>query len=161
MGQAHSHGEGHGHSHSHGHGHSHGHSHGHADIRDKMMPATSGTVTGLLTAHLSRADGNELDIFIEDAATQKSLAVPVMRFTAVIDVPSTGEHRSVEFTPADASERDEGDAQDHCSHFAAKTPWMVATSTLSVTVSVQVPGLGLVELAWAGFVPKAFAHHEE
>jgi hypothetical protein len=128
-----------------------------------MLPATSGAITGLLTAHLSRQDGNELDIFLEEAK-HKSVAVPIMpvRFTAILNVHSTSERREIEFGPVESSERPEGDAKDRCSHFVATTPWLVATSTLSVSesVSVQVPGSGLVDLQWPNFVPKTYAHHQ-
>ena len=164
MGQSHSHDDGaHGHSHSHGghgHSHSHSHSHGAADLRAKMLPATAGTTTALLTAHLSRADGNELDIFIEDAK-RSPLALPIPCFTATVDVPSTGEKRSVDFVPAEADERPEGSNPDRCSHFVAKTPWLVASSTIAAVVTLPLPDADPLEFRWDSFVPKTYAHHDE
>jgi hypothetical protein len=58
---------GHFHSHAHGHSHAaHGHSHGHG--RDNMKGVRIGDATCFLTAHLSAADGNELDIFIDNTS---------------------------------------------------------------------------------------------
>jgi hypothetical protein len=61
------------HSHSHGsHGHSHGHGHAHGAAKAGQDPALSpmsfaGGVLQL-TAHLSAADGNELDVFVQTAS---------------------------------------------------------------------------------------------
>lgn len=156
---AHGHPHTHGHAHTHGHGHSHTHGHGHSHSeqpRDVMMRVREGGIEAALTAHLSRKDGNELDIFLTRDGTPHAAGVTELRGS----VRDGETRREITFGCAPPDERPAGEAEGTCSHFVAKVPWLGPDDT--VRVESELPsGDARLALAWSGFVPRRFAHHQD
>jgi hypothetical protein len=135
---------------------------GHSHERGKMLIADAGKkYPALLTAHLSKKDGNELDIFFETADDKKPtpVAFPLKSFKAQVK-PAEGPPKEVVFECAPANERPKGEKPGTCSHFVAKVPWMKATDSLYVVVRLKLDGEDL-SIRWRNFNPKKYAHHED
>lgn len=123
-----------------------------------MKGVRIGDATCFLTAHLSAADGNELDIFIDNTSgTPLAVSASVIEGTV-----SEGAYPIVAlFEPAPADERPEGEVTG-CSHFVAKTPFLLPGKKYIVKVSVSLAaGAAPSEVVWDAFVPQKFAHHVE
>src|SRR5262249_2202765 len=136
-----------------------GKDHGHSHERGKMLLADAGKHHALLTAHLSKKDGNELDVFFEtDEKEPKPVALPVESFTAQART-ARDELHELKFEPAPPEERPRGEKPGTCSHFVAKAPWMKADDVLYVAAKAQIDGAD-VTVRWKDFNPKKFAHHE-
>lgn len=172
-GKKHGHGHAHAHDDNKAHGHGHAHDHDAADSRKKMKPVVVGTITALLTSHLSSKDGNELDVFFENTVARGApgKALPVstatpLQATVVVggdSKPGGGAAKhTVTFDPAPAEERPAGEGESACSHFVAKTPFMAPTTTLaSVTLNIPAPAGGVHTFVWCDFHAKTWAHHED
>lgn len=133
------------------------HDHGHD--RGKMMLADAGPYHAALTAHLSKKDGNELDLFFETAGKEpKPVPLPLAKVTATAATADGKAHELV-FEPAPKEER-KGDPDGQCSHFVAKAPWMTADDILTVTATVEVKGRDR-PATWKGFRPRKYAHHDD
>jgi hypothetical protein len=134
-------------------------SHGHAHERGKMLLADAGPYHAALTAHLSRKDGNELDVFFETADQEpKPVPVPLPNFTAVARTADGQEH-ALTFEPAPKDERKD-DPDGKCSRFVAKVPWMAPDDALTVTATVPISAKPVL-IVWKDFHPKKYAHHED
>ncbi len=134
----------------HGHGHSHEH--------NKTMFKDFGQHHVGLTAHLSKKDGNELDIVFE-TIEDKPLPLPLDKFTAKATRAGDEKSYTLEFEPAEKEERKD-DPEGKCSRFSAKAPWMKRDDMLTVTLSVPIEGQ-LKGAVWTDFSPKQFAHHDD
>lgn len=135
-----------------------GHDHDDHD-RGKMMLADAGPYHAALTAHLSKKDGNELDLFFETTAKDpKPVPLPLDKLTATATTAAGKAHELV-FEPAPKAERKD-DPDGKCSHFVAKAPWMTPDDVLTVTATVEVKGRDRAA-TWKGFNPKKYAHHED
>lgn len=133
--------------------------HGHSHERDKMLVEDAGHHHAALTAHLSRAGGNELDIFFlaaDDLTKPVPLAVATVTATATT---ADGEAHTLDFEPAPMDER-AGDPAGRCSHFVAKAGWMAPADVLTVTTTVDIDGKP-TKIEWKNFNPKKYAHHIE
>lgn len=111
-----------------------------------------------LSAHLSKKDGNQLDIFIEDEEGHPK-AIPSLRFEATIgDFKGS---RVLMFEVAPADERPSGEVESGgCSHFVAKANRMVAEAgPLSITAPLQVSADEKIAAVWDDFYPAKYAHH--
>jgi hypothetical protein len=132
--------------------------HGHSHSRDKMLAADVGKLHGWLTAHLSRQDGNELDIFFE-TEDGKPAPIPVAKFAAKAKRAADESEHELAFEPAPMDERT-GDPPGSCSHFVAKAPWMARDDVLTVRAEVELDGKPR-RATWRGFEVKRYAHHED
>jgi hypothetical protein len=122
-----------------------------------MKLADAGHYHAALTAHLSRKDGNELDVFFETAdEVPKPVPLPLAAFKAAAKT-AAGEDRVLEFEPAPKDERKD-DPDGKCSHFVAKAGWMNPDDVLTVTATVPVHGEPKA-LEWKDFNPRKYAHH--
>ncbi|MEZ4264002.1 MAG: hypothetical protein R3B36_33220 [Polyangiaceae bacterium] len=121
-----------------------------------MMRVREGGIEAALTAHLSRKDGNELDVFLTREGAPLAAGVTELRGT----VRNGEARREITFACAPADERPRGEGDGTCSHFVAKVPWLGPDDT--VRVESEVPsGDARLALAWVGFVPRRFAHHQD
>jgi hypothetical protein len=137
--------------------------HDHSHERDKMMledvKLEGKTYHAALTAHLSKADGNELDIFLETLEKEpKPAPVTQGKLTAKVTL-ADGSEKNLQFEPAPKSERKD-DAEGKCSHYVAKAPWLKAEDVLTLTLSIDIGG-EVKKVIWEGFNPKKYAHHED
>lgn len=121
-----------------------------------MFPTLAGNRLVMLTAHLA-AGGNELDIYFEDRERQPS-ALGDQPIEAI--VYTRGGERAIKFECAPADERPAGEPAGMCSHFVAKTPWLVADETVKIAGRVT-SAEGTVAMRWQGFKPGKYAHHHE
>lgn len=140
--------------------HAHAHAHDASDHnhpRGKMLLASDGKVDALLTAHLSSKDGNELDVFVEQHGEPYALSVKTLAATASV---SGGEKLILSFACAPAHERPASEPEGMCSHFVASAPWMKPTDVLRVDTTLPLAERQ-VPMAWRGFEPKAYAHHQD
>lgn len=129
----------------------------HSHERDKMMLKDFGDYHAGLTAHLSKDEGNELDVLFETADDNpKPVPLPLSQLTAEARRPGDETKHPLDFEPAPKDER-AGDPDGKCSHFTAKTPWMKRDDHLTVTLTVVVDGKKL-SVEWNDFVPLKFAH---
>jgi hypothetical protein len=134
--------------------------HEHTHDRAQMLVAHAGRHHAWLTAHLSKAGGNELDIFFEtDDEGAKPVPIPVATFTATAKRVSDDKEFELTFEPAPADER-KGDPPGACSHFVAKAPWMTAEDVLTVSARVEIDGKPR-KPTWRTFIVKKYAHHVE
>ena len=134
--------------------------HGHSHERDKMMLGDFGPYHAGLTAHLSKKEGNELDIVFETADKEpKPLPLPLTKLTA--RATRTGDEKTytLEFEPAPKDERKD-DPDGKCSHFTAKAPWIKHEDMLTVTLITSLDGEEK-RVLWLDFNPKKFAHVDE
>lgn len=174
----------------HGHSHSHGHSHG-ADAHEKMLRVVVNGVSCYLTAHLSKSDGNELDVMFAGAA-QLPLPLEVSGHLPVHAAiilqpprrcrqPLTRVHRfllNVQMTSIDGvvmkgsdttkivfepapAEERPAGEAGGCSHFVAKTPFMDPSQVYRIVIQANLTGRCVVEIVWDDFSPSKFAHHVE
>ncbi len=131
----------------------------HTHERGKFKLADAGHYHAALTAHLSRKDGNELDVFFETPdAEHKPVPLPLASFTSTATT-ADGTPHALTFEPAPKAERP-GDPDGKCSHFVAKAPWMKAGDKLTVTAPVVINGKPIT-IEWPDFNPKKYAHHED
>lgn len=142
--------------------HAHPHTHNPSDhnhARGKMLMASDGTTTALLTAHLSPSTGNELDIFVERKGSP--FAVPATTMTALAKTPA-GEDKKIAFECAPRDERPAAEPDDVCSHFVAKAPWMKTGEMLLVKADLPVnERTDSSTFVWREFEARRYAHHEE
>lgn len=66
--------------------------------------------------------------------------------------------KEVEFVPAPADERPNGEAAGTCSHFVAKVPWLRPDIEHRVIVRAILDGKD-EEIRWNSFIPRKYAHH--
>jgi hypothetical protein len=133
--------------------------HGHSHERDKMLLADLGKKFHAgLTAHLSRKDGNELDLVIE-TTDGKPAPLPLTKVTAKAKRAGDAAEYDLLFEPAPKDERKD-DPDGTCSRFTAKAPWMKADDTLTVTATIEADGKRY-PVEWAEFNPKKYAHVDE
>jgi len=135
--------------------------HGHEHAKDKMKQTHAGKYHAWLTAHLSKKDGNELDIFFEseDHENPAPAPIPVTKFSATAKRVSDDKEFELTFEPAPMEER-KGDPAGACSHFVAKAPWMTRDDVLTVTAQLDIDGKPR-KPTWKTFEVKKYAHHEE
>lgn len=138
-----------------GGGNAHGHTHNAADHnhpRGKMLMASDGSTSALLTAHLS-PEGNELDIFFEREGAPYALDAKAVD----VQIESATGPRTIRFDCAPQDERPKNEKTDTCSHYVAKVPGMSRTEPIKVTTSV---GAASGAFVWRDFVPVTYAHHD-
>jgi len=111
-------------------------------------------LVAMLTAHLSEKDGNELDIFVADE-NGEPVALALRTFSAKVN------NETVTFTAAPADERPEGEPADQCSHYVAKTPFLVPSDTYTVTVSAYSMQGDKLDVVWKNFLPSKYAHNHD
>jgi hypothetical protein len=141
------------------HPHAHAHNPGdHNHARGKMLLASDGKYNALLTAHLSSKDGNELDIFVEDARGPKALTASTLEAAAIVG--EGGARRGLTFSCAPPNERPAAEADGTCSHYVAKAPWMKPGERLRVETALPVDGTQTA-MVWRDFEPRTYAHHED
>lgn len=135
--------------------------HGHAHDRGTVMLADLGKRHHAgLTAHLSAAGGNALDLVIETAGKDpKPAPLPLKTVAAKARRANDPAEYDLVFEPVPADER-KGDPEGQCSRFSAKAPWLKPDDTLSVTATIPVDGKPH-RVEWADFVPKKYAHAAE
>jgi hypothetical protein len=121
-----------------------------------MMIASDGFVDALLTAHLSRASGNELDVFVERDG--KPLALPTQEIAA--SAKARSERQMLVFTCAPPEERPQDEAPATCSHFVARATWMQPEEPIEVEAQLPLRR-GQVGYVWRSFQPLKYAHHVE
>ncbi len=133
--------------------------HGHE--RERTLIADLGPYHAALTARLSAAGGNELDLFVESAGKeQKPVALPVESFTATARRAGDEKEHTLAFEPAPADERPQGEKPGTCSHFVAKAGWLRPDDVLTITATLPVNGKPR-RAEWADFVPRKYARHED
>lgn len=133
----------------------------HDHDRENMMVAHLGPKVHVwLTAHISSKTGNELDIFFEDLATDKPLAMSFEKVVAKAKPSREDKTYELTFEPAPANERPKDEPKGKCSHFVAKTPWLKADDTLFVQFEVEYDGK-LRKSTWKSFDVKKNTHHSE
>jgi hypothetical protein len=111
-----------------------------------------------LTAHLSKKEGNELDIVFE-TTDDKPLPLPLAKLTAKATRAGEDKTYTLEFEPAEKEERKD-DPDGKCSRFTAKTPWINRNDALTLTVTVPLDGQEK-KAVWTDFNPKKYAHHDD
>lgn len=132
----------------------------HSHDRGHMLLVDFGPYHAGLTAHLSKKEGNELDILIETAdADPKPVPLPVISFAASATRPGDAEPYALMFEPAPKDER-MGDPEGKCSHFTAKAGWIKHEDKLTVTATLPLEGKP-TEIRWTDFNPKKYAHVDE
>jgi hypothetical protein len=136
------------------------HDHGHTHDRDKMMLKDFGPYHAGLTAHLSKKDGNELDILFETVEKEPK-PVPLLLAKLTARVTRTGDDKiyTLEFEPAEKEERKD-DPDGKCSHFTAKAPWIRHEDMLTLTLTTTLDGQEK-KVVWVDFNPKTYAHVDE
>jgi hypothetical protein len=133
------------------------HDHG-SHERGHEMLADFDTYHACLTAHLSKKEGNELDIFFEtDEKDPKPVPLPLAKLTATATRNKEEKSYTLEFEPSPKDER-KGDPDGKCSRFTAKTPWMNSEDMLTVVLTAPIDGKEKKAI-WTEFNPKKFAHH--
>jgi hypothetical protein len=132
--------------------------HEHSHERNKMMLVDYGPYHAGLTAHLSKKDGNELDIVFE---TVDEKPLPLPRAKLIAKATRTGDDKTytLEFEPAPKDERKD-DPDGKCSRFTAKAGWIKHENMLTVTLITTLDGKEK-RVVWVDFNPKRFAHVDE
>jgi hypothetical protein len=132
--------------------HEHGHNHSHNKTKFEDL----GPIHVGLTAHLSKEEGNELDLVFE---TRDEKPFPVPHTKLVAKATQTGDDKkyTLEFEPAEKKERKD-DPDGKCSRFTAKAPWMRGEDMLTVTLTITLDGQEK-KVPWVDFNPREFAHH--
>ena len=135
--------------------------HGHEHAKEHMMEAHAGKYHIWLTAHLSKTDGNELDLIFETGSHEdpKPGPIPVAKFTAKAKRVSDEKEFDLTFEPAPAEER-KGDPPGACSRFVAKAPWMTAKDVLTVSAQIEIDGK-LRRPTWRTFIVEKYTHHAD
>jgi hypothetical protein len=130
--------------------------HGHSHEHNKMMLADYGKIHIGLTAHISKKDGNELDLVFE-TEDEKPAPQPFSKLTA--KATRNGEDKSYDlvFEPAEKEERKD-DPEGRCSRYTAKAPWMKPDDILTVRLPIDLNGQEKI-IPWVDFNPRKFAHH--
>jgi hypothetical protein len=137
----------------------HAHTHNASDHnhdRGHMQMASNGTYVALLTAHLSSKEGNELDIFLEQAGAPH--AISAKELSAQVVTPRGPQ--SLAFACAPRDERPKGETEGTCSHYVAKAPWLTKGERIRVDTTIPF-GSEQVEFAFRGFEAGRYAHHED
>jgi hypothetical protein len=136
------------------------HDHDHQHERDKMMLRDVGPYHVGLTAHLSRKEGNELDVIFETQDKEPRPApLPEKTLTARATREGESESHELVFEPAPPEER-KGDPEGKCSHYSAKAPWMKPEDKLTITLRVPLDGQEK-KVVFVDFNPRKFAHVDE
>jgi hypothetical protein len=131
--------------------------HDHPHERDKFMLVDFGPYHAGLTAHLSKKEGNELDIVFETADKEpKPLPLPLTKLTAKATRAGDDKEYTLEFEPEEKKERKD-DPEGKCSKFTAKAPWIKHEDMLTVVLTVTLDGQ-VKKTIWTDFNPKKFAH---
>jgi hypothetical protein len=131
--------------------------HDHSHARGKLMLADFGPHHAGLTAHLSKKEGNELDIVFETADKEpKPLPLPLTKLTAKATRTGDDKEYTLDFEPAEKDERT-GDPDGKCSKFTAKAPWIKHEDMLTVVLTATLDGQ-VKKTIWTDFNPKKFAH---
>jgi hypothetical protein len=135
--------------------------HGHEHAKEHMMEAHAGKYHLWLTAHLSKTDGNELDVIVETGTHEepKPGPIPVAKFTAKAKRVSDDKEFELTFEPAPAEER-KGDPPGAYSRFVAKAPWMTAEDVLTVSGQIELDGK-MRRPTWRTFEVKKYTHHAD
>jgi len=130
----------------------------HSHERGNMMLADFGPYHAGLTAHLSKKEGNELDIVFE-TVDEKPQPLPLAKLTAKASISGEEKTYTLEFEPAEKDER-KGDPDGKCSRFTAKAPWMKHEQMLTVVLTAPLDGQEKKAI-WTDFNPKKYAHVDE
>lgn len=139
---------------------SHHESPNHSHERGKMMLVDAGPYHAGLTAHLSKKDGNELDVLFETSnETPQPVPLPLTKLTGTATRQGDDKAYPLDFEPAPRNER-ANDPDGKCSHFTALAHWMRHEDVLTVTLTVLLDGRE-TKVVWMGFNPKKFAHADE
>jgi hypothetical protein len=133
-------------------GHTHSHEH------NKMMLEDFGPFHAGLTAHLSKKEGNELDIVFE-TIDEKPLPLPLTKLIAKATRNGDDKKYTLEFEPAEKDERKD-DPDGKCSRFTAKAPWITHEDMLTVTLTTKLDDQEK-KVVWVDFNPKKYAHVDE
>jgi hypothetical protein len=138
-----------------------GREHGHSHERGHEMLADFGPYHAGLTAHLSKKEGNELDVFFEtgDDKNPKPFPLPLTQLTATASREGEEKTYTLDFEPSPQDERMD-DPVGKCSRFTAKAPWMKHEDILTVTLRAPLEGHETTAV-WTNFNPKKFAHADE
>lgn len=139
--------------------HDHGdHDRGKMKLEDATLPDGK-KCHAALTAHLSKKDGNELDVSFETMEKEpKPLTVPEKaKVTARVTREGDDKAYNLTFEPTDRAER-KGDPEGQSSRFSAKAPWMKHEDKLTVTLTIEGAAGTVV---WVDFNPKKYAHVDE
>lgn len=138
--------------------HDHDHDRGKMKLEDTKMPNGKTGHVGL-TAHLSKKDGNELDVSFESIEKEpKPLTIPEKtKLTAFAKRDGDEKTYELKFEPAEKDER-KTDPEGQCSRFTAKAPWVKHEDKLTVTLNIE----GIPQpVIWTDFNPKKYAHVDE
>ncbi|HEV3440782.1 MAG TPA: hypothetical protein VG122_25740 [Gemmata sp.] len=136
------------------------HAHGHNHEQNKMMIEDFGSYHAGLTAHLSKKEGNELDIVFETQDKEpKPVPLPLTKLIAKATRSGDDKTHTLEFEPAEKNERKD-DSDGKCSRFTAKAPWIKHEDMLTVTLITTLDGKEK-RVVWVDFNPKKFAHIDE
>jgi hypothetical protein len=134
--------------------------HNHNHDRDKMMLEDFGQYHAGLTAHLSKKEGNELDIIFETQDKEpKPVPLSLTKLTAKATRAGDDQKYTLEFEPAPKEERKD-DPEGKCSHFTAKAPWIKHEDMLTVALTTTLDGQEK-KVVWVDFNPKKNAHVDE
>jgi hypothetical protein len=131
------------------------HDKGKAKLEDGTLPDGKKAHIGL-TAHISKKEGNALDVFFETFDGKPLTISEKAKLTA--EVVRGEEKFKLDFEPAPKDERKD-DPAGQCSRFAADAPWLKPDDTLkSVTLTIE----GTAEkVVWIDFNVKKYSHVEE
>ncbi|MGL4423869.1 MAG: hypothetical protein ACRCZF_24655 [Gemmataceae bacterium] len=136
----------------------HDHDHDHDHERDRKLITHAGPYHALLTAHLSKKDGHELDIYFETEDDQPvPVALPIAEFTATITTMDNMKFE-VTFRPAPANERPKDEPAGSASHFVAKAPQLKPELEVMVTCILDIKNRTRT-VTWKKFQPNKYAHH--
>jgi hypothetical protein len=142
-----------------GHGHDHSdHDRHDAMIEDITLPDDTTAHIGL-QAHISAAEGSELDLFFEKTDKKEPLPIPMKwKITARVDQKGDDKPHELEFKPAKKEER-KGDPDDKCSRFSADVPWIRPSEEATVVVTLEMDGKPK-KATFLKFVPNKFIHKD-
>lgn len=137
----------------------HDHDRGKMKLEDITLP--SGACHVGLTAHLSKKEGNSLDVAFETTDKEpKPVFLPAnAKLTARVTRAGDDKPYTLTFNPAPEDER-KADPKDKCSRFTAEAPWMKHEDKLDVALTVEADGQ-VKKVAWTDFNPKKYAHVDE
>lgn len=138
--------------------HGHDHDRGKLRLEDAVLPGGK-KCHAALTAHLSKKDGNELDVSFEtmDKEPQPLTVAENTKITARVTRKGDDNGYLITFEPTEKAER-KSDPAGQCSRFTAKAPWMKHEDMLTVTLTIEgVPQ----SVVWVDFNPKKYAHVDE
>ena len=136
------------------------HEHDHPHSRGTLMLTDFGPYHAGLTAHLSKKEGNELDIIFETADKDpKPVPLPLTKLTAKATRKGDDKEYTLDFEPEEKKERQD-DPEGKCSRFTVKAPWIKHEDLLTVVLTATLDGQ-VKKAIWTDFNPKQYAHKDE